>query len=332
MTDDITPTNDPFGVQPPPPQPVLDLAGEGSDLSYVSPSPQAPKRKTRVVALAVGLVAAVGAGGFAFVQLSDKTDGADTPRAAVNQMVNAINSGDVLGVLEALPPGERSAMVDPIKDINDQLQRVGIVAKNNNLKSFQGAGIKIAVTEAQATNLGSEVASVDITKGTVESSFDLSKLPIGDELKKLAYKDGVPTSTGKSTSTLKDGTVVHLMTIKEGGGWHVSLFYTLADALRRNAGKSNPEFGKGIAPVGADTPEGAVKDMLNAVGTVDVKRLIELLPPDEMRVMHDYAPLFLDNTMKSIADFKKKNSVAISFNDSAFSATKNGDVAVVKGE
>ena len=46
--------------------------------------------------------------------------------------------------------------------------------------------------------------------------------------------------------------------------------------------------------VGADSPEEAVDEMIAAVERLDVERMIELTPPDEMGVLHDYAPLFLD--------------------------------------
>ena len=46
--------------------------------------------------------------------------------------------------------------------------------------------------------------------------------------------------------------------------------------------------------VGADSPEEAVDEMISAIERVDVERMIELTPPDEMGVLHDYAPLFLD--------------------------------------
>ena len=138
--------------------------------SYIATEPVAPKRKVRVLALAVGLVAAMGAGAFAVTQLGDSVDGADSPRAALDQMISAINSSDILGVFEALPPGERTAMLDPIKNLNTELQRIGIVSKDNDLKAFKGAGIKITGVEATATKLSDSVASIDISKANVESS------------------------------------------------------------------------------------------------------------------------------------------------------------------
>ncbi len=315
----------------------FDSTNTGEDLpleitvpvSDYTAAPTEPKRKVRVVALAVGLVAALGAGAFAVTQLGSSTDGADSPRAALDQMVNAINSSDVIGVLESLPPGERAAIIDPIKNINTELQRVGIVAKDNDLKSFKGAGVKITGVEATTTNLSDEVASVDISKATVTTSFDTSKLPIGDELKKLAFKNGLPTKTGGGAQSKTTGEAVHLIAIKEGGGWHMSLLYSAADAARRSAKLENPKFGSGVASVGGDTPEAAALDMMNTIGRLDVKHLIELTPPDEMRALHDYAPLFLDKAVKSIDNFKTNTPVDASFAGSEFAAKVTGDQAVV---
>ena len=309
----------------------IETAMVEADTSYIAAEP-APKRKVRVMALAIGLVAAMGAGAFAVTQLGDTTDGADSPRAALDRMISAINSSDILGVFEALPPGERSAMLDPIKNINTELQRVGIVSKDNDLKSFNGAGIKITGIEATTTNLSDTVASVDIRKAKVESSFDISKLPIGDELKKLAFKDGVPTGSGAKTGEKVDGDPIHLMAIKEGGGWHMSMFYSAADGIRRAAKAPNPDFTKSVKAVGGDTPEAAANEMLTALGAIDIRRLIELMPPDEMRALHDYAPLFLDSATKAIGDFKAKTPFEVTFTGTEFKSTTTGDQAMVQAK
>ncbi len=309
----------------------IETAMVEADTSYIAAEP-APKRKVRVMALAIGLVAAMGAGAFAVTQLGDTTDGADSPRAALDQMISAINSSDILGVFEALPPGERSAMLDPIKNLNSELQRIGIVSKDNDLKSFKGAGVKITGIEATTTNLSDSVASVDISKVKWESSFDISKLPIGDELKKLAFKDGVPISSGAKIREGVDGHPIHLMAIKEGGGWHMSMFYSAADGIRRAAKAPNPDFTKSVKVVGGDTPEAAANEMLTAMGAIDIRRLIELMPPDEMRALHDYAPLFLDSATKAIGDFKAKTPFEVTFTGTEFKSTTTGDQAMVQAK
>ena len=86
-----------------------------------------------------------------------------------------------------------------------------------------------------------------------------------------------------------------LVTIKDGDGWHVSLWYSVAEAARKDAGKPAPEFGQGVEAKGADSPEAAVEELFASMGTLDVRRMIELTPPDEMAALHDYAPLFLDD-------------------------------------
>jgi hypothetical protein len=53
---------------------------------------------------------------------------------------------------------------------------------------------------------------------------------------------------------------------------------------------------------GANDPVAAVDQLLRAAVSLDVKRAIELLPPDEGRVLRDYSPLFLDDAKKAAAD------------------------------
>jgi hypothetical protein len=73
----------------------------------------------------------------------------------------------------------------------------------------------------------------------------------------------------------------------------VSLAYSVADAMRTAAGADLPEMGKGPPSLGADTPDTAVTDLVDAYANGDPERIITLMYPDEARSLYDYAPAFL---------------------------------------
>jgi hypothetical protein len=56
-----------------------------------------------------------------------------------------------------------------------------------------------------------------------------------------------------------------------------------------------PDFGNSeIQTIGADSPDAAVEQLLAEALDLDLAGVIGMLPPDEMRVLYDYVPLFLD--------------------------------------
>jgi hypothetical protein len=118
-----------------------------------------------------------------------------------------------------------------------------------------------------------------------------------------------------------------MVTVKENGHWYVSLTYTIAEAARKSSGKPAPNFGHGLQARGEATPEKAVDSLLRSLTTLDVQRMLELLPPDEARALDDYAPMFLDDAKQSAADAAKQFKATI--DDIALKSDTSGDTATV---
>jgi hypothetical protein len=121
---------------------------------------------------------------------------------------------------------------------------------------------------------------------------------------------------------------LEVVTIEEDGRWYVSVFYSLADAARRENGAPPPDFGNGIEPDGADSPEGAVRELVDAGTSLDVRRAIALMPPDEGRVLHDYAPLFIDSIEQAVEDEGESLRAEVSRLD--LSTSRDGDDTIVR--
>jgi hypothetical protein len=85
---------------------------------------------------------------------------------------------------------------------------------------------------------------------------------------------------------------LRVVAIREGGGWHVSLAYSVAELVRSASGAEFPEMGKGPPSIGANAPEEVVSDLFNAYANADSERLVTLMHPDESRALYDYAPSF----------------------------------------
>lgn len=247
-----------------------------------------PATWVAVVVLAV-VVATMGA-----FLVTTGDDGAATPEAAVDTLVGAVVAGDLVGVVEALPPGERRVLRQPLTDLAGELGRLGLV-DGLDPRRIDGASITVEDPEIQVTTLTDTVAAVDVIGGRVRFDDRPDELPLTSHLRDLLTEDfGVElaSSTGGSRDLAADP--LRLMAVHEGGGWHVSLAYSLAEWARTSAGAPLPAFGAGPDAIGGNTPEDTVRDLIKAYSDSEAERAVTLLSPVEARALYDYAPLFLD--------------------------------------
>ena len=91
-----------------------------------------------------------------------------------------------------------------------------------------------------------------------------------------------------------------LVTVKDGGGWHVSLGYTIAEAIRGDG--PAPDFAAAPVPVGSDSPDGAVRDLVAAAEARDLRKVVSLMAPDEDKALYAYASLFVGKPVSSDSD------------------------------
>ncbi len=303
----------PSAAPPPPPGPwsaPLLPAYAGPD-SAPPPPPGTPKTKVRSrAALAVLSVTAVlAASTFAVVALT-RPDGAGSADEAVEQLFDAISHEDALGVMESLPPSEREVLLDPMVETVGELQRLGVL-ESFALDDVPGADIEVDGLTLQSTPLGAGVTKVRVTGGTITGTVIPDEVPIGPRTQELAERNGgdpIDIQAETDRQALADADL-ELVAIEEDGGWHVSLFYSIAEAARGDA--PVPSFGAGgIRPIGSDTPEGAVRGLVQAGLDLDLGRAIGHLPPDEMRVLYDYVPLVLDDANDAANDARNEGYAA----------------------
>ena len=284
--------------------------------SYAPTEPVSARRRSpaRLAAVGVAFVALLAGSAFAVYALT-RPDGTDSPEGAVHQMFSAIDHEDALGVVESLPPGERKVLHDPLVDSTKQLQRLGVL-KSFSLSDVPGADIKVSGLTTETTTLGDGVVLVNVTGGTISGVTIPKDVPVGDTLRK-AIEDSGGTVDIKADTFSEDlaNDHLHLVTIKEGGGWHVSLAYSLAESIRSGITDEDgkhpplPTFGNGPTPVGSDTPDGAVKGLVDGAVHLDAEQVITMTDPEEMRALYDYAPLFLPNIQQSVRDHKSDGDV-----------------------
>lgn len=301
----------------------------GEPSPYVPPpafEPPAPPRRRSslaVVAIAVGVLATLGGAVFAATQLMGDEG---TPEEAVERLFDAVADEDVLGILEALPPSERDPLKDSVDDIVDEAKRLELLSGDVDLRKVSGLDFTVEGLRLSTAALADNFSTVTIEAGTFRTATDPARLPLGDFVKDIAgdaLREAEPTTDEDPADG--DGRIV---AVKEDGKWYVSLWYSLAESGRRDSGAPVPDFGNGVKANGAESPEAAVEELLRAGSRLELRRLIELLPPDEARALHDYAPLFLSDAENQIAEMRQFFDIDVP--ELEVEADTDGDHSVVK--
>ena len=256
-----------------------------------------PKPRRRWIATAAVSVVAVAAGAFGVMVLSSG-DGADSPEAAVDAFFNAIDHEDPIGVMEALDPEERQILRPALEDTSTEAKRVEVASQDLDLRNVKGIELQVHGLTYRTQPLAQGLVAIDLTGGYVDASADINEMPVGKTISDILQRDD--TEAGGRVDRKSDDRIeldgVHLVAVQRSGGWHVSALYSLAEQIRQTGDpvRPVPNFGSGIAAKGAADPETAVRDAVTAATKFDVRRLIELTPPDEMAMLHDYGPLLVD--------------------------------------
>jgi hypothetical protein len=272
-----------------------------------------PSRRARgrgFVGVAVGSVLALAASAFAVTSLGSQ--GPSSPEAAVEALFDAVEARDVIGVLDTMAPAERDVYQPFVEDVVTELQRLRVLSDDVDLGSIAGVELDVEGLALESEVLADGVAVVRITGGTIASTLDPTRIPVGSFVRDLMEEaeGGMGLEPLTATTQLAEDEPVEIVVLDDDG-WHVSLHHSIAEAARRSAGEPLPDFAGGVQPVGAGSPEDAVRAMVDAGVALDLRRMIALLPPGEMSAVHVYAPLFLDDADEAVAELRAESGFEI---------------------
>jgi hypothetical protein len=266
------------------------------------PPPQQKKSRKGVIIGAIVAVVAIAAGSVVTVWALNRSDvkaGAPNPTAAADNLVSAINKGDLAGFFATLAPAEASVLVDLNKDMTNELKRLEVYKKDADPAQLRGAEIKTAdlkYDEGAAEKVNDHLTITKLVGGKLILDSDVSKLPLTEKFLDAAFPRGLEAKPSHEEIDIAKETrngkkPIRIATVKVGDQWYPSLFYTIADYALQDAGKKWPA--KGIADKGAGNPKDAVQELAEAAADADLERVIELLPPDEMGALHDAGTVLL---------------------------------------
>lgn len=223
--------------------------------------------------------------------------GSSTPQAAVGKLLDDITAKRYQDVPGDLAPGEDAALAGPINGLINQLDRLNVLTPGTSLSNLPGFSVAFANPTYEVTSLNPSVDFVRFTGGTVTASADPSQLPLGSTVRSLAGT--LPPRASRSSQLAGENN--GLTAIKVGGGWYVSLNYSLAEDGRRSDHLAAPDPSQAVAPAGDSSPDTAVSDFLRSALALNMTRLLALTPPDELPAARDYASLYLPKARAALS-------------------------------
>lgn len=293
-------------VPPPSGSPVPPPPGTPLEPAVVAraeqPAPPERRRSKLVVAGAVAAVGALGlAGLFAVQRMSgESAGGAASADELGNDLMAAIEAEDVLGVIDTMLPGERDALGDPFVEMVGELQRLEVLSADTDLSKLLGLDVELTgeTVQVRGTNVP-DIVNVSLA-ADASITLDGATLPIGSFIEEQLPDDALTELRG-TRLTETDQLELELTAVQDGDRWYFSLFHTLAELARTEAG-DEPIPVEGVPASGADSPEAAVDRLLDAVEQLDLRGVIATLDPAEAAALQRYAPLFLDEAEAELAE------------------------------
>lgn len=250
----------------------------------------------------IGAVLAVAAAGtFAVSSLSGSPDGgASTPEELGLMFLTALDNEDVLGAVDVLIPGERDVFRDPLVDLISELIRLDVLSGDANLSRILGLEVDLAdeLVVVRPTNVA-DIVNVDLN-AQMTVTVDGDTLPIGDLLSENLPPEALDLLTDTPEIQV-DELDLTMTAVDVNGRWYFSVFHSIAEQIREGSTQADiPE--QGLVASGAETPEAAFDQFLDALGPLDLTGLIEILNPGDAAALQRYAPMFLPDAESELAD------------------------------
>jgi hypothetical protein len=205
----------------------------------------------------------------------------------------------------------------PLIDLVDNLKRLEIADDTASLSKVAWLDLTFDDVQVEPTETNvDDITDIRVT-ATSHATLNGDAVPIGDLLIDEAFGGDRPDLGTDSEESDVDW---KLATVKRDGRWYLSAFYSIAETGRADEGGADiPD--SPIVARGAETPEGAVQAIFDAVDDLDLEALIAALNPNEAEALQRYAPLFIDDAQASLEYL----DADISFSNTEFTVIGDGD-------
>ncbi len=263
-----------------------------------------PSLRTRIMRGLAGLGLLAGGAGLAVVAATSGDD-RSTPEVAFEAFAEALGNEDAIGLLEAIDPNERDALRPAIDGVLVELNRLGLLeGVELDADPLAAFDIDVADLRVASVRLDEGLAAVRLVDGRINSRTDPATLPLGSAAELYSgsgiendrqnfageFDDFLERFSIDRTGSMTERDNVEFFMVERDGEWYLNVGYTLLDAMVKDAGWESPDFGNGLEPVGAESPEALLEAWL-AVRPFDWQSRIVLLDPDKIPGLYDFGPV-----------------------------------------
>jgi len=301
------------------PTEVRDLA----DVELVAESPRRTPRR-RIAAITGAVVALTGGLTLTGIVATGGEDGGgNTPEDAVLEFVEAIENRDVIGALDVIDPGESDALINTVTALVEESTRIGLFSDAIDTTDVPGAAAGIDGLQLSTDQVATDLAVVTADGGTAELSIDLNALPLGAGL-----ADQVNPEDGELAFIDFADDPLSVATVERDGRWYVSFSYSIAEAVRRDAGLPFPVAAPPSGD-GFDDPGAAAAAFWTHAASLDLTSAIATFAPGEADAISRYVPLWSASIDATLAD-AEASGFEISIADIEFDITPDGNRSLVE--
>jgi hypothetical protein len=281
---------------------------DGGQVAAPMPDQPAGGGRTRKLVL-IGLIAlaviAIAAVAVATMNAGRSNDGADSPEAAMQKLFDGLSEENLVAAVDAFLPGEADPVVQYTGSIGSELKRLEVLSDDVSPTAVGGINMEFSDLEFRTENIADGFVRVYVTNGDAMIDIDPSELPLGRMVLDNLPQDGrdALNEDPPPESDSMAGGDFYMVAVEEDGSWYLSYMYTVMDLIFSETGYGTPDFGAGLAPIGADSADAAVENAFRELLSLDLEGLIGMLPPTEMRALYDYMPLVMDDYNETVGAF-----------------------------
>lgn len=252
-----------------------------------------PRRRAGgIIAAWLLTIGVVGGGGYAAYAAFVGPDGYDTPTAAVDGFLGALEEGNLLKASRALVPWERTDVEAMLPGLLTTAQNDGLLT-TNDVQTAKNISLRREGLGLTEVPMASGFTRVEARSGKLELTVDSALFGANVGLEPGVKTYDLVDLLGR---TLDDGTGARhpnpaLVAVQDNGDWYVSLSYTIAEYARSSNGAPVPDLSTPVQPRGADTPEGAANGASElAFGNDRTQRVLDVIDPVSGGAVLRYLP------------------------------------------
>jgi hypothetical protein len=280
-----------------------------------------PRRHFSSLVAAAGVAATLFVCTLALSSMLGAGSGSDSPEGAVRQLADAVSHEDAVAAAAVLVPEEVQSLNQTVSTASKRAQELELA--RSAAAPFAGLDLSVDGLSLSSETMADGYVKVTVSGGELTARTDAQQFsPVVQ--KALSRSSGNTANVNLANLAQSNNLPTFVIAIERDGHWYVSATYTALEYIREANNLPAADLGSGrraAATLGADSPDAAVKQAMQALAADDWQGLSALVAPNEL-------PLYDYRAALTQLGREKDNRFTINRLDTT--STVSGDSAKVK--